>query len=383
MPVARLNSGRVCGGRVTTRRTETPPVVDAGGGLISDPRCRRGAPATMRTGVNALGGTWFLKLLTIEHQCILPIEQRQPMHPRIVMSTRRRFTDDQVRDIRQSPLSARELAKQYRVSHQTILNIRDSRTYKDVSDHLGPGLKSQYVFQNVVDFLAGLPDGYCGTAVTSPPTREVPSILGRSSGWTMKNEWTAEQEYVDLQRRVITECLRVVGPTGVLFYHQMYTASSRRRINLRHEIIRDFPLRQAIIWNHQMRRFIPGGRHFNRLPNNYGMIFIFSGPRWSIPKESRAAAMRWGDLWNIKPDSMDELWDNKSGRLTRLHPPALPVELADRCIALGSGMVLNPFAGTGSVPLAAIRAGRDWLACDSDPAYLDAFQMRRSMMDYQ
>ena len=93
--------------------------------------------------------------------------------------------------------------------------------------------------------------------------------------------------------------------------------------------------------------------------------------------------MKWGDLWDIQPDSMDELWDNKPGRRTQLRPPAFPDELADRCIALGSGMVLNPFAGTGSVPLAAIRAGRDWLACDSDPAYLDAFQMRSSMMDYQ
>ena len=299
------------------------------------------------------------------------------------MSPIRRFTDDQVRDIRQSPRSARELAEQYGVSHPTILNIRDSRTYKDVSDHLGPGLKNQYVLQDVVDFLAGLPDGYCSTAVTSPPMREAPSILGRSSGWTMMDERTAEQEYVDLQRRVIAECLRIVGPAGVLLYHQMYNTSSRRRINLRHEIIRDFPLRQAIIWNHQMRRFIPGGRNFNRLPNNYGMIFVFSGPRWSIPMESRGAAMRWGDLWDVRPDSMDELWDNPSGRRTRLQPPALPIELADRCIALGSGMVLNPFAGTGSVPLAAIRAGRDWLACDSDPAHLDAFQMRRSTMGYQ
>jgi hypothetical protein len=301
----------------------------------------------------------------------------------MTMSTRRRFTEHQVRDIRQSPLSARELAEQYGVSHPTILNIRDWRTYKDVADHLGPGLKNQYVFQDVVDFLAGLPDGYCGTAVTSPPIREVTSIFGRNSGWTMKDEWTAEQEYVDLQRRIITDCLRVVGPTGVLFYHYMYNASSLRRINLRHEIIRDFPLRQVIVWSHRMRRFTPGGRHFNRLPNNYGMIFVFSGPRWSIPRESRAAAMGWGDLWDINPDSMDELWDNTPGRRARLRPPALPIELADRCIALGSGMVLNPFAGTGSVVLAAIRAGRDWLACDQDRAHLDAFQMRHSMMDYQ
>ena len=55
-------------------------------------------------------------------------------------------------------------------------------------------------------------------------------------------------------------------------------------------------------------------------------------------------------------------------------------ELADRCVALGSGMLVDPFAGTGSTVLAAIRAGRDWLACGSNPSYLEAFEMRRSMM---
>ena len=296
------------------------------------------------------------------------------------MSTRRLFTDDQVRHIRQSSLSARELAEQYGVSHPTILNIRDSRTYKNVSDHSGPGLKNQYVLQDVVDFLAGLPGGYCGTAVTSPPMRSRPSIVG-SGG--MAGVRAAEQEYVGLQRRVITECLRVVGPTGVLLYHYGDDISNRRTIHLRDAILSDFPLRQMIIWNHQMRRYTPGGRYLNRLPNNYGVICIFSGPRWSIPRESRAAAMKWGDLWDIKPDPMDEIWDNTSGRQTQLRPLAFPDELADRCIALGSGTVLNPFAGTGSVPLAAIRAGRDWLACDPNPAYLDTFQMRSSTMGYQ
>ena len=299
------------------------------------------------------------------------------------MSTRRLFTDDQVRDIRQSPLSARELAEQYGVSHPTILNIRDSRTYRDVSDHLGPGLKNEYVIQDALEFLYEVPNGYCGTAVASPPIREQPSIIGRNGGWTIGDERLAELEYVGLQRQIIEQCLRIVGPTGVLLYNYGYDITSRRRINLRPDILTGFPLRQQIIWHHQMRRYTPGGRYFNRLPNNYGVICVFSGHRWSIPRESRAAAMKWGDLWDIKPDSMDELWDNTPGRRIRLRPPALPTELADRCIALGSGMVLNPFAGTGSVVLAAIRAGRDWLACDQDLAHLDAFQMRRSMIDYQ
>ena len=70
-----------------------------------------------------------------------------------------------------------------------------------------------------------------------------------------------------------------------------------------------------------MGRFIPSGRHLNRLTNHYGIIFMLSGPRWSIPEESGAAALSWGDLWDITPDSLGGFWDNTSRRQTRLHPP--------------------------------------------------------------
>lgn len=305
------------------------------------------------------------------------------------MTSRRRFSDDEVRKIRQSPLSARELAAQYDVSHPTILNIRERRTYKNVPDHLGPdllgpdrfgsGAKGQYVLDDPVRFLSALPDGYCGTAVTAPPVRRRPFVIGRSSGWTLKDEERAQDEYVYLQRRVIEECLRVVGPEGVLLYHHRYEVSTRRGMDSRHDIIGGLPLRQIIIWNHQLRLFLPGRRQVNRVPNNYGVIFVFSGPRWSIPEESRRKAMGWGDVWNIKPDPGEDLWDPASRRGQR-RAYSLPGELADRCIAFGSGTVVDPFAASGAVALAAIRAGRDWLACDTDPSYFDAFETRRAMM---
>lgn len=295
------------------------------------------------------------------------------------MPRARRFTDDQIRDIRLSPLSARELAQQYDASHPTILDIRSRRTYKDVPDHVGAGIRNQFVLADALSFLAELPDGYCGTAVTAPPIRRRPAIIGRHSGWTRDDERKAEDEYVSTQRRVIEECLRVVGPTGVLLYHQLYEISSRQGTDTRQKIIAGFPLRQIVIWNHKMRwGSAPGGRR-DMLPNNYGMIYIFAGPRWRIPPESMAPAMTWGDVWDILPDPHDLFFGNPI--YGRDHPYSyVSAELVDRCVALGSGMVVDPQAGTGSMVLAAIRAGRDWLACDTDPSCLDSFEMRRSMM---
>ena len=297
------------------------------------------------------------------------------------MPRARRFTDDQIRDIRQSPLSARELAQRYDASHPTILDIRSRRTYKDVPDHVGSWSKNKYVLADAVSFLADLPNGYCGTAITSPPIRRRLAVFGGRGGRTRGDEQAAEDDYVWLQRRVIEESLRIVGSTGVLFYHQWYEIASRRGIETRQKIIDGFPLRQVVIWNHQMRWRSPRIGPRNQLPNDYGMIYIFAGSRWEIPHESVPAAMVWGDVWDIRPDPRNDFWGGPSYRQSREQPYSyVPAELADRCVALGSGMVLDPQAGTGSTVLAAIRAGRDWLACGADPSHLEAFEMRRSMM---
>ena len=240
-------------------------------------------------------------------------------------------------------------------------------------------IKNQYVLDAPLHFLQTLPTGYCGTAVAAPPVRVRPLKMGRSSGWTREDNQRTKDDYLELHRSVIGECLRVVGPTGVLFYHFQYETSSRLEMDLRHDILRGFPFRQAIIWNHNARNFSPRRRYPNRLPNNYGMIFIFSGPRWSIPEEYRAEAMYWGDVWDIELDYRHDPWVSASHDRGQRRPYSFPDELADRLVALGSDMVVEPFAATGSTALAAIRAGRDWLACDENPEYLEAFKMRSRM----
>ena len=81
-----------------------------------------------------------------------------------------------------------------------------------------------------------------------------------------------------------------------------------------------------------------------------------------------------GDIWDIAPVAED----NYSGL-----SPNIPGGLADRCIALGKGTVLDPFAGEGSIPLAAMRAGRDWLACDMRTDLMRVFEERRLKAGWQ
>ena len=80
-----------------------------------------------------------------------------------------------------------------------------------------------------------------------------------------------------LQRQIIEQCLRIIGPTGVLLYNYGYDITSRRRINLRHDILTGFPSATADHLAPPDAAVHPRGALFNRLPNNYGVICVFSG----------------------------------------------------------------------------------------------------------
>ena len=74
------------------------------------------------------------------------------------------------------------------------------------------------------------------------------------------------------------------------------------------------------------------------------------------------------------------IWTDLRGASTRDgHPAPYPVELAERLIKLFSfagDTVLDPFAGTGSTSQAAIMAGRNSIANDIEPAYVEIARQR-------
>jgi site-specific DNA-methyltransferase (adenine-specific) len=74
------------------------------------------------------------------------------------------------------------------------------------------------------------------------------------------------------------------------------------------------------------------------------------------------------------------IWTDLPGASTRDgHPAPYPVELADRLVRLFSfagDTVLDPFAGTGSTTQAAIMAGRNSIANEIEPAYVEIARRR-------
>ena len=75
------------------------------------------------------------------------------------------------------------------------------------------------------------------------------------------------------------------------------------------------------------------------------------------------------DVWELAPESATRVG----------HPAPFPVELPQRFVELytyAGDVVLDPFMGSGSTAVAALRAGRYYLGYDSDAAYVEAARRR-------
>ena len=288
------------------------------------------------------------------------------------MFSSRKLTDGQVREIRRSVESARALAERYGVSHPTILKVREGSTYSHVTDDdddpVVGGYHNAYFLTDAWDFLRGLPDGYCRTVMTSPPEATYPFSV-RRHGTKGEDIRRSYRDYVDEQYAIIAECIRVAGDRGIVLYHHRPRLATGR-LDLGQHLTQEFPLRGAIIWHYKKSRLPAVSRNKRQLPNTYDMIFMFAGRQWTLPEKSSEDIREWGDVWEIRLD-----------RDSRKFSPRLPNELVDRCIALGTGRVLDPYAGGGAIALGAIRAGRNWLACDTDPERAAVFEQRRAMIE--
>jgi len=73
------------------------------------------------------------------------------------------------------------------------------------------------------------------------------------------------------------------------------------------------------------------------------------------------------------------IWSDITGASTREHPAPFPVELAYRLVRMFSfagDTVLDPFAGTGTTTVAAIRCNRNSIANEVDPEYFRLAEKR-------
>ena len=214
-----------------------------------------------------------------------------------------------------------------------------------------------------VEIMKKIPTGTIDLVVTSPPYN-----LKNSTGNGMKDarggKWKnaalvngysnyddnmPHDKYVKWQRECLTEMFRVLKDDGAIFYNHKWRVQAGL-LQDRQDIVKDFPVRQIIIWRRK------GGINFNPgyfLPT-YEVIYLIPKPKFKLAKKANAN----GDVWEFGQEMKNS------------HPAPFPVALIDRVIASTTAeLILDPFMGSGTTAIVAMGNKRKYIGIDISPEY--------------
>jgi adenine-specific DNA-methyltransferase len=232
-----------------------------------------------------------------------------------------------------------------------------------------------------LELLHRIPDESMQLIITSPPYN-----IGKEYEKKLKLK-----VYLDQQAEVIRECVRVLSPQGSICWQVGNYVNNGSIIPLDtvlYPIFTEFGLtmRNRIIWHfehglHCSKRF--SGRYetiiwfsktkdyvFNldpvRVPQKYPGKKYFKGPK-AGKYSCNPLGKNPGDLWvipNVKSNHVEKTE----------HPCQFPVELIERLVLSMTNeddWVFDPFLGTGTTIIAAIRHNRRGVGAETVSKYLD------------
>ncbi len=217
-----------------------------------------------------------------------------------------------------------------------------------------------------LEVMRTLPSESVDVVVTSPPYN-IRNTTGGGfnngdklfSGYETHSDDMPHDEYVAWQRQCLTEMMRLIKPTGAIFYNHKWRVQNGL-LQTRDDIVQGFPVRQTIIWwqnggfNCNPAFFIP----------SYEVIYFITNKGYKLVDKANGLT----DVWAIPRASKSD------------HPCPFPPEIPRRCIAssLHNQVVLDPFAGSGTTCAVAKSLGCDYIGIELSEKYC---QMARERCD--
>ncbi|MEM0050795.1 MAG: site-specific DNA-methyltransferase [Candidatus Bathyarchaeia archaeon] len=297
------------------------------------------------------------------------------------------------------------IIKMFKESRYTFSDISGRTINCEIGSTYKEGFDVLLGISDSLEFLKSVPSGSVKLIVTSPPYN-----IGK-----VYEERVKLEDYLDYQRRVIKECVRILRDDGSIAWEVGNYVYNREIYPLDYFFYKIFKednglkMRNRIIWKiehglHASLRF--SGRYetiswytktdnytFNldpvRVPQKYPGKTYFRGKNYGKPS-GNPLGKNPGDVWKVVlQDWEEEIWDIPNVKANHPekteHPAQFPIELVQRLILALTNegdVVLDPFGGVGSSALAALLLDRKAISVDKEERYQEiALDRIRSMVN--
>ena len=259
-----------------------------------------------------------------------------------------------------------------------------------IASKYSPKAEAVVFLGDCMDFLRTIPSESIQLITTSPPYN-----IGKEYENRMKLS-----DYIEQQENVIRECYRVLSPTGNLCWEVgnyvdpaggivpldsvLYPIFTQLGMKMRNRIIWRFEhglhcknrfsgRYETIVWYTKTSDYV---FHLDpvRVPQKYPGKKHFKGPKVG-EYSCNPLGKNPGDVWEIP--------NVKSNHVEKTdHPCQFPVELVERLVLSMSSegdIVFDPFLGTGSTIIAALRHDRKGMGAEIVPEYVSLSRQRIQM----
>lgn len=124
----------------------------------------------------------------------------------------------------------------------------------------------------------------------------------------------------------------------------------------------------------------PSKAIFDHLLSNTDQQIIWGGNYFDLPvsrcwfvwnKPERGFSLAEAELAWTNRDNVVRVFDCPRSEAGRQHPTQKPVALMSWCVAKTTGIVLDPFMGSGTTGVACANLGRKFIGIEIDPGYFD------------
>jgi len=244
-----------------------------------------------------------------------------------------------------------------------------------------PRQKMTLFLGDCADLLRSLPDNSVDLVLTSPPY-----CIGKAY-----EDKTKAEDFVKDHEVILPEIVRVTKPGGSICWQVGYHVSNGVVTpldiivySILKEKCKDVFLRNRIVWTfghglHSADRF--SGRHETLLWFTKGESYNFDLNEVSVPQKypgkRHYKGNRKGELsGNPKGKNPTDVWEIPNVKANHVektdHPCQFPIALAQRIIKALSkpgGLVMDPYAGSGTTGAACVLLKRKFLGAENEPKY--------------